>query len=65
MAKVKILKGKKFGYWKVLNFSHICEYGDAKWTCRCEICGRMYAVRLDSLQSGRSTKCKKCCKRGQ
>lgn len=57
---IKNLLDKKFGHWKVLNFSHICCHGDAKWTCQCDLCGAVYDVRSDSLQSGRSTKCKKC-----
>ena len=60
MAKVKILIGKKFGHWDILNFSHICNHGDAMWACQCDLCGRVYEVRSDSLQAGKSTKCKPC-----
>ena len=57
---VKNLLGKKFNHWEVLNFSYICRHGDAKWACQCDLCGIVYDVRSDALQSGRSTKCRKC-----
>lgn len=61
--RIKILTGK-FGHWEILNFSHICSHGDACWKCKCDICGNIYSIRSDSLQSGRSTKCRKCgCRR--
>lgn len=57
---VKNLLGKKFNHWEVLNFSHICKHGDAKWVCQCDLYGKVYDIRSDSLQSGRSTKCTAC-----
>lgn len=59
---IKDLAGKRFGYWKVLNFSFCGKnsHQDAYWTCQCTLCGKLYDVRSDGLQSGHSTKCKKC-----
>lgn len=57
---IKNLLGRKFNHWEVLDFSYICKHGDAKWACQCDLCGKVYGIRSDSLQSGRSTKCKKC-----
>lgn len=57
---IKNLVGKKFNHWEVLNFSYICKHGDAMWVCQCDLCERIYDIRSDSLQSGRSTKCKPC-----
>lgn len=57
---IKNLLGKKFNHWEVQNFSYICKHGDAKWVCECDLCGKVFDVRSDNLQSGRSTKCKSC-----
>lgn len=60
--KIKDLTGKRFGMWEVVNFSFIGKrtHRDAYWACICHGCGDVYDVRSDSLQSGHSTKCKKC-----
>lgn len=60
MAKIKDLTGKKFNHWDVYQLSYICDHGDAMWTCQCDLCGDFYSVRSDSLQSGNSTKCRRC-----
>ena len=57
---IKNISNKKFNHWIVIGYSHICNHGDAMWSCRCELCDKYYTVRSDSIQSGRSTKCRSC-----
>lgn len=59
---IKDLTGKTFGHWEVVSFSFVGknDHQDAYWACRCNLCGTVYDVRSDSLQSGHSTKCKRC-----
>lgn len=60
-GEVKDLSGKQFNHWEVLQLSYIDKKShNAYFACRCDICGRVYDVRSDSLQEGTSTKCVNC-----
>lgn len=56
---IKNLEGKQFGCWDVLSLSYVNNKG-AYWSCMCKLCERVFDIRSDSLQSGGSTKCKRC-----
>lgn len=61
MSTIKDLSGKKFGHWEVLNFAYVdTKSGHAYWTCLCTLCGRIKAVRSDSLGRGVTSRCAKC-----
>lgn len=49
------LKGKKFGFWSVTDFSEV-KSGAAYWVCKCK-CGTMRIVAASKLKSGRSKSC--------
>lgn len=62
----KIIQEKSnehYCFWTVLSFHKIDKHGDARWFCRCEICGDIYSVKGFTLRNGQSTKCKKCARR--
>lgn len=61
--KFKDLTGRKFNHWEVLNFSFTDKRYNAYFACMCDLCERVFDVRSDSLQSGRSKKCKYCAAR--
>lgn len=52
------MTGERFGHWTVVRV-------DGRWQghrlvlCRCD-CGAESTVRLNSLRSGKSTRCKEC-----
>jgi len=52
--------GKTYGNWTVLKFDKVDLYGDARWFCRCEICGEIRSVKGYTLRNGTSTKCRRC-----
>lgn len=60
MPKFKDLTGKTFGYWEVEGFSTFDRKHNAKFVCRCSLCGDRYDVYSLNLQSGHSTKCRRC-----
>lgn len=62
-GKFKDLTGKKFIHWEVLNFSYSDKRHRSYFACQCDLCERVYDVRADNLQSGKSTKCIKCAAR--
>ncbi len=56
-------KGTIHGYWKVIGFDKIDSHHDARWRCKCLLCGRIVSVRGFSLRNGRSTKCVACARK--
>lgn len=56
MAKRENLKGREFGKWKVIEFSHTDKNGSAQWKCECE-CGTIKTISAASLKSGNSQSC--------
>lgn len=50
------LTGRKFGRWKVLNFSHMNRHKNTCWLCECE-CGKRNTVIGTSLTRGHSKSC--------
>lgn len=52
-----------YGFWTVLGFHKVDKHGDARWFCRCELCGEIYSVKGFTLRNGRSTKCRPCADR--
>lgn len=60
MPKFNDLTGKKFGAWEVEGFSYFDKKHNAKFVCLCTLCGDRYDVYGLNLQSGGSTKCRKC-----
>lgn len=57
--------GKKYGHWRVHSFHQMDSHGDARWWCKCELCGNLYSVRGFSLRNGRSTRCIHCKHKGR
>lgn len=55
--------GARYGYWMVLKYHRIDEHSDARWWCKCELCGDIYSVRGFQLRNNKSTKCWNCSKR--
>lgn len=55
MAKVKDLKGKRFGILYVIAFKGCDKYGHATWECICD-CGSKKIISSSSLKRG----CKSC-----
>lgn len=53
-------KGKIYGYWQVLGFSHVDRHHNAVFKCLCLKCGNVKLVRGFTLRNGSSTKCKNC-----
>jgi len=56
--KFKDLTGKKFGFLKVLGYSHTDQNGRQRWNCLCT-CGNKTVVRSDSLKDGSTKSCGK------
>ena len=52
--------GARYGNWTILNFHKIDSHHDARYWCRCELCGEIYSVKAFTLRNGRSTKCSAC-----
>jgi len=52
--------GTRYGHWEVLSFHEVDSHGDARWWCRCSICGGIYSVAGFRLRNGKSTKCWPC-----
>lgn len=52
--------GNRYGHWQVLKFHKIDSHGDARWFCKCELCGGIHSVKGFTLRNGQSTKCM-CC----
>ena len=50
----------KYGFWTVLEFDRVDEHHDARWLCRCELCGEIHSVRGFTLRNGKSTHCRFC-----
>lgn len=58
-SALKDLTGQKFGHWTVL--ARAPNRGRAlRWSCKCELCGRILDVAGTSLKSGTSLSCRKC-----
>lgn len=55
--------GARYDNWTVLEFHKIDNHNDARWFCKCELCGDIYSVRGFTLRNGQSTKCKRCARR--
>ena len=55
MAKCSELRGKRFGYLSVIDYSHT-HNGHAYWLCVCD-CGGYALVRGSHLKSGNTTTC--------
>ena len=55
--------GSRYGSWMVLKFHKISSHGDARWWCRCELCGQIVSVNGFTLRNGTSTKCYDCARR--
>lgn len=53
-------KGAKYGEWRVIKFHRIDGHGDARWWCKCNLCGEVYSVRGFALRNGTTRKCKPC-----
>jgi hypothetical protein len=62
-AFIKEKINSHYGNWTVLEFDQIDSHSDARWWCRCEICGEIYSVKGYTLRNGHSTKCLSCAKR--
>lgn len=56
MPRLIDLRGKKFGYWEVLDKPHKLIKRHTHWKCRC-VCGKEKYVKQDSLVGGRSKSC--------
>jgi hypothetical protein len=54
------LTGQTFGYWRVLEFSHVSPNRALYWKCQCE-CGKIQPVAGRHLSNGKSKSCR--CKR--
>ena len=52
--------GAKYGNWTVIKFHKIDSHGDARWWCKCNMCGEIFSVRGFSLRNGKSTKWYQC-----
>lgn len=52
--------GARYNNWCVLKFHKIDNHHDARWFCRCELCGDVYSVKGYTLRNGQSTKCSIC-----
>lgn len=50
----------QYGFWRVLKFHKIDTHHDARWKCKCTLCGNIYSVKGYTLRNGQSTKCKHC-----
>lgn len=55
--------GQSYSYWTILGFHKIDKHGDARWWCKCELCGNKYSIKGFTLRNGQSTKCSSCAKR--
>lgn len=58
----KDLKGRVFGNWTVLGFSHRNDRDVIFWLCQCA-CGITKPVRVHSLTDGKSSECNPCAAR--
>jgi hypothetical protein len=56
MPKRIDISGEKFGYLKVLSFSHIDKHGKANWLCGC-ICEKKITVSSNGLRLGNNKSC--------
>lgn len=59
-ALIKENAGRKYGFWEVLGPDGIDSHADARWKCRCLLCGEVYSVRGFTLRNGTSHCCKSC-----
>lgn len=50
--------GRHYSHWTVLGFHEVDKHNDARWWCKCELCGRVYSVRGFVLRNGTSTRCR-------
>jgi hypothetical protein len=62
-AIIKEKTGKVYGFWTILSFHRIDSHGDARWWCKCNLCGDKHSVRGYTLRNGQSTKCFSCARR--
>ena len=58
MSRAK-LEGQEFGDLRVIKYHNVDKWGSVLWECLCK-CGEKVYVRTGSLNSGNTTKCKKC-----
>lgn len=52
--------GKIYGHWQVICFDRIDSHGDARFWCKCLVCGDTYSVKGYTIRHSYSTKCKAC-----
>lgn len=55
--------GNRYNWWTVLSFDKVDSHRDARFWCRCELCGNHYSVKGYTLRNGTSTKCVQCAKK--
>lgn len=62
MGKPIDLTGQHFGTLKVIERAGNDRHGNARWVCRCEVCGREVVVRGYDLRNGGTRSCglKRC-----
>lgn len=61
MTPSMIKPGMKFNHWEVIKFDHTNGHRIKYFLCRCDVCGKVKAVRGSSLISGESKACSKRC----
>lgn len=59
MRTIKDETGNKYDYWKVLRFHDVYK-GNARWLCKCTLCGNTYIRYGFALRAGKTTKCNHC-----
>lgn len=65
MAFVKDLTGQTFGNLLVIERTNrVNAKRQAFWKCKCQVCGKYYEMRGDSLRLGDSKGCRNCSGRG-
>jgi len=53
---MRILTGKRFGYWQVLSYAGTTKYRHPQWWCRC-VCGKMKKITTRELVLGITKSC--------
>lgn len=56
-------KGKLYGEWEVLQFHLVDSHNDARWFCKCRLCGEIYSVRGFALRNGSTHCCIQCARK--
>lgn len=59
-AFIKMRPGEIYGHWEVLSFDRIDSHTDARWKCKCLLCGEVHSVRGFSLRNKTTHSCKQC-----